>query len=92
MQSTYFSGFSAGLHHKNNPVAVNGILYSGGLAALFARLEFAELLYLQRIAGKSLGYASRQSSRPTSLHRRGKGPSRSCIPYLQDLPLFTPSL
>ncbi len=40
MQSTYFSGFSAGLRHKNNPVAVNGILYSGGLAALFARLEF----------------------------------------------------
>ncbi len=91
MQSTYFSGFSAGLHHKNNPVAVNVILYSGGLAALFARLEFVGLLYLQRFAGKSPGYASGQSSCPTSLHRRGMGLASSGK-YLQDLPLFKPPM
>jgi hypothetical protein len=39
------------------PAAVGGILGSGELAAIFAGLEFAGLLYLQHFAGKSQGYA-----------------------------------
>ncbi len=44
------------LHYKNLSAAVNRILISGGLATIFAGLEPAQLRYLVRFAGKSLGY------------------------------------
>jgi hypothetical protein len=40
-------------------VAVGGILVFGGLAAIFAELEFAGLFNRQRLAAKKPGYASR---------------------------------
>jgi hypothetical protein len=44
--------------------AVGGIPIFGGLAAIFAGLEFAGLLYLMRFAGESPGYASLKSGLP----------------------------
>jgi hypothetical protein len=38
-------------------MAVGGILDSSRWAAIFARLKFAGLLYLQHFAGESPGYA-----------------------------------
>jgi hypothetical protein len=67
-ENTSLSRFSAGLHSKNHPVAVGGILVSGGLAAIFAKLEPARLRYPTRFAGKSQGYASVKSGRPASVH------------------------
>jgi hypothetical protein len=58
MENTPFFGFSAGLRHLNQLAAVAEILVFGGLAAIFAELEFAGLLNLQRFAAKRSGYAS----------------------------------
>ncbi len=41
MENTPFGGFSAGLRRPNQFAAVGGILVFGGLAAIFAELEFA---------------------------------------------------
>ncbi len=60
-------------------MAVGRILVSGRFSAIFTVLEFAGLLYLMRFAGKSPGYASFKSGRPTSVHRRGMGPASSSI-------------
>jgi hypothetical protein len=49
------SGFSTSPHRKNHPAVLCGIQDSGGLAAIFAEHEHAELLYLGHSAGKSLG-------------------------------------
>ncbi len=59
MENTPFGGFSAGLRRPNQLAAVGGILVFGGLAAIFAELEFAGLFNRQRLAAKRPGYASR---------------------------------
>jgi hypothetical protein len=59
MQILPFGGFSAGLRRLNQLAAVGGILLFGGLAAIFAELEFAGLFNRQRLAAKRSGYASR---------------------------------
>jgi hypothetical protein len=59
MENTSFYGFSAGLRRPNHLAAVGGILVFGGLAAIFAKLDFAGLLNRQRFAAKRPGYASR---------------------------------
>jgi hypothetical protein len=59
MENTPFGGFSAGLRHPNQLAAVGGILVFGGLAAIFAELEFAGLLNRQRWATKRPDYAPR---------------------------------
>jgi hypothetical protein len=85
------SGFSACLHHQNHPATVSGIPDSSALAAIFARLEFVGLLYLQSFAAKPPGCASRQSGHPTSIYHWGIGPASSGI-HLQDLLLILPLL
>ncbi len=72
-------------------MAVGGIPIFGGLAAIFAGLEFAGLLYLARFAGERLDNNSRQFERPISVHRRGMGPASGGI-YLQNMPLLPPPL
>jgi hypothetical protein len=59
MENTPFGGFSAVLRHPNQLAAVGGILVFGGLAAIFAVLEFVGLLNRQGFAAKRPGYASR---------------------------------
>jgi hypothetical protein len=59
MENTPFGGFSASLRRLNQLAAVVEILVFGGLAAIFAELEFAGLLNRQRFAAKRSGYASR---------------------------------
>ncbi len=88
-ENTSLSRFSAGLHSKNHPVAVGGILVSGGLAAIFAKQESARLRYPTRFAGKSQGYTSVKSGRPTSVHQRGIGLASGSI-YPQNMPLIPP--
>ncbi len=51
-EKTPFGGFSAGLRRLNQLAAVAEILVFGGLAAIFAELEFAGLLNWQRFAAK----------------------------------------
>jgi hypothetical protein len=53
-----FGGFSAGLRRPNQLAAIGRILVFGGLAAMFAELEFAGLLNRQRFAAKRPGDAS----------------------------------
>jgi hypothetical protein len=89
MENTPFSGFSSGLCRQNCLAIVGGIHISGGLAAIFAGLEFAGLLYMMRFAGESPGYASFKSEPPTSVHPRRIGPVRGGI-YLQNLSLISP--
>jgi hypothetical protein len=55
--------------------------------AIFAGLEFAELLYLARFAGERPGNNSRQFERPISVHRLGMGPASGDI-FLQNMSLF----
>jgi hypothetical protein len=43
IENMSFCGFSAGLRRPNRFAAVGGILVFGGLAAIFAGLEFAGL-------------------------------------------------
>ncbi len=74
IENMSFFGFNAGLRRPNHLAAVGGILVFGGLAALFAGLEFAGLRHQARFAGKSPSYASLKSKRPTSVHRSGIGP------------------
>ncbi len=76
IEHTSFCGFRAGLRRPNRLAAVGGILAFGGLAAIFAGLEFAGLRHQARFAGKSPSYASLKSKRPTSVHRSGIGPER----------------
>jgi hypothetical protein len=59
MENTPFGGSSAGLRRPNQLAAVGGILVFGGLAAIFAELEFAGLFNQQRLAAKRSVYASR---------------------------------
>jgi hypothetical protein len=59
MENTPFGGFSTGLCRLNQLAAVGGILVFGGLAAIFAELEFAGLFNWQHLAAKRSGYASR---------------------------------
>jgi hypothetical protein len=59
MENTPFGGFSAGLRRPNQLAAVGAILVFGGLAAIFAELEFAGFLNQRRFAAKRPGYASR---------------------------------
>ncbi len=59
MENMPFGGFSAGLRRSNQLAAVGGILVFGGLAAIFAKLEFTGLLNWQHLAAKRSGYASR---------------------------------
>ena len=73
-ENTTAGGFSAGPHRQDHPAVLCGILDSDGFAAIFAGLQHAGLLFLQRIAGKSPSDASRKSGCPTSVHRRGIGP------------------
>jgi hypothetical protein len=58
MENMPFGGFSAGLRRLNQLAAVAEILVFGGLAAIFAKFEFAGLLNRQRFAAKRPGYAS----------------------------------
>jgi hypothetical protein len=73
-ENTSFCGFSAGLRRPNRLAAVGGILVFGGLAAIFAGLEFAGLRHQASFAGKSPSYASLKSKRPTSVLLSGIGP------------------
>ncbi len=59
MENMPFGGFSARLRRSNQSAAIGGILVFGGLAAIFAELEFAVLLNQQRWATKRPGYAPR---------------------------------
>jgi hypothetical protein len=61
----------------------------GGLAAIFAELEFAGLLNWQRFVAKRSGYASRKFGGPTSVRRCGITPARGGI-HPQNMPLFPP--
>ncbi len=61
IENMSFCGFSAGLHRPNHLAAVGGILVFGGLAAIIAELEPAQLLYQARFAGKSPSYDSLKS-------------------------------
>ncbi len=54
-----FGGFSTGLRRLNQFAAMAEIPVSGGLAAIFAKLEFAGLLNRQRWAAQRPGYAPR---------------------------------
>jgi hypothetical protein len=58
-ENTAFGRFRAGLHRPNQLAAVGRILVFGGLAAIFAKLEFTGLLNPQRFAAKRPGYTSR---------------------------------
>ncbi len=89
MENTPFGGFSAGLRRSNQLAAVGGILVFGGLAAIFAELEFAELLNRQRWADKRSGYASRKFGGPTSIRRCGITPASGGI-HPQNMSLFPP--
>jgi hypothetical protein len=73
IENASFCRFSAGLRRPNHLAAVGGILVFGGLAAIFAGLEFAGLRHQAHFAGKSPSYASLKSKRPTSVHRSGIG-------------------
>ncbi len=61
------------LHCWNRLAAVRRIPIFGGMAAIFARLEFAGLLYLIRFSCESPGYRSLKFGRHTSVHRCGIG-------------------
>jgi hypothetical protein len=74
IENMSFCGFSASLRRPNHLAAVGGILVFGGLAAIFAGLEFAGLRHQTPFAGKNSSYASLKSKRPTSVHRSGIGP------------------
>jgi succinate-acetate transporter protein len=58
MKNMPFGRFNAGLRRSNQLAVVGGILFFGGLAAIFAELEVAGLLNRQRLAAKRSGYAS----------------------------------
>jgi hypothetical protein len=79
MENTSFCRFGSGLHRKNYPAAVSGILVSGGLITILAKLEPARLRHQARFAGKSPSYASLKSNRPTSVHCRKIGPETGGI-------------
>jgi hypothetical protein len=84
--------FSANPHRQDHFIVLDGILDSSGLAAIFTRLEPAELLYMECFAGKSPGDASRLYGcliLNMSIHRHGIGPARDSI-HLRDLPLILP--
>jgi hypothetical protein len=51
--------FSANPHRQDHFIVLDEILDSSGLAAIFTRLEPAELLYMEYFAGKNPGDASR---------------------------------
>ncbi len=53
--NTYSGGFSAGPHRYNHPAVLGRILGSGGLAAIFTRLEHAGLRYFICSVGESPG-------------------------------------
>jgi hypothetical protein len=74
IENTSFCRFSADLRRPNHLAAVGGILVFGGLAAIFAGLEFAGLRHQAHFASKSPSYASLKSKRPMSVHRSGIGP------------------
>jgi hypothetical protein len=59
MENKPFGGFSAGLCRSNQSAAVAELWFFGGLAAIFAELEFAGLLNRQRFAAKRPGYTTR---------------------------------
>ncbi len=59
MENLPFGGFSARLRRLIQLAAVGGNLVFGGLAAIFAELEFAGLFNRQRLVAKTSGYASR---------------------------------
>ncbi len=84
-----FGGFIAGLRRSNQLAAVGGILVFGGLAAIFAELEFAGLLNRQRFAAKRSGYTSRKFGGPTSVRRCGITPASGSIDP-QNMSLFLP--
>ncbi len=87
MEKTSFGGFSVNSHPQEHPAVVGGILDPVKLAAIFARLEPAELLYLEHSAGESPSDLSRQSGHPASIHCYGMGQASSGI-HPQDLPLI----
>jgi hypothetical protein len=72
-------------------VAVGRILVFGGLASIFAGLEFAGLLNWQRFVAKRSGYASRKFGGPTPVRRCGIRPASGGIDP-QNMPLFLPPL
>ncbi len=51
MENITSGRFSAGPHHQDCLAALGGVLDSGGLTSLFARLEVAGLLCLQHFTG-----------------------------------------
>jgi hypothetical protein len=52
VKNTSFGGFSTGPYLQDHPAVGGRCLDSGRFTAIFARLEFAELLYLARFEGK----------------------------------------
>jgi hypothetical protein len=83
-ENTPFCGFSTSLHCKNHTAAVSGIPVSGGLAAIFAELEPAQLQHQVCFAGKSPSCVSLKSYCPTSVHPRRIGPESDSI-YPQNI-------
>ncbi len=73
----------------DSALAVSGISIFGGLAAIFAGLEFEGLLYIMRFSGGSPGFASLKSGHPTSVHHRGMGPASGSIDQ-QNMRLIPP--
>ncbi len=88
-ENTPFGGFSAGLRRLNQLAAIGGILVFGGLAAIFAELEFAGLLNRQHFAAKRSGYASRIFCGPMSVRRCGMGSASGGIDP-KNMSLFPP--
>ncbi len=88
-ENTPFGRFSAGLRRPNQLAAVGILLVFGGLAAIFAELEFAALFNRQRFAAKRSGYASRKFGGPTSVRRCGIKPASGGIDP-PNMPLFPP--
>jgi hypothetical protein len=59
------------------------------MAAIFAGLEFAGLLFITHFAGERPGYASLKSGRSISVHRRRMGLANGRM-NLQNIPLISP--
>jgi hypothetical protein len=94
-KNLFSSGFIAG-HRQDHPAVVGGILDSSGSTAIFAglefifaRLEFAGLLYPACFVGKRPGNTSHRFDCPRSIHRPGMGPASGGI-HPQKLPLIPP--
>jgi hypothetical protein len=87
MEKTPFGGFSAGPSHQDHPVALIRILGSSRMAAIFARLYIAGLLYFQHYAHKVQVAAYAYLAVNMIVRCHGMGPASDGI-HPQDLSLI----